>query len=82
MTFLEGVTIICRRKLGVGENWHPFKFERIGRTYDFLITGSEARSLTRGPRKGERTWRPMVNQLTCCVTDAEFEAEKQRGNHV
>lgn len=52
------------------EGWEPYKFERIGE--DFLVTGGPSRVLTRGPRKGEKTWRGSIkSQVLVSKKDIE-----------
>jgi hypothetical protein len=61
---------VAIRKSGI-EGWEPYKYERVGD--DSLITGGIPRVLTRGPRKGRKTWDGKGTSVV--VTSAEVAAQ-------
>lgn len=65
--------VVAMRKAGI-EGWSPFKYQLIGD--DSVITGGIPRIITRGPRKGRKTWDGEGTSVV--VTRAEVEAEAQR----
>ena len=69
---------VARRKLALGDEWQCFKWEAVGNTRDTLMSFGVPRPLKSGKRKGKMTWMGLKHRdtLQCCVTDAEFRAEK------
>lgn len=70
ITHLYAVAI---RKSGI-EGWEPYAWERVGE--DVMLTGGIPRLLTRGPRKGQRTWDGKGTSVV--VTRGEESAEEAR----
>lgn len=66
---------VAIRKAGI-EGWEPFAWEIIG-TDGMLITGGIPRLLTRGPRKGKKTWSGCASSKVV-VTRSEVDAEEVR----
>lgn len=73
MTRQSHIDTVAIRKSGV-EGWEPFRYEFI-EPDSTLVTGGIPRILTRGPRKGKKTWDGKGTRTV--VTRAEIEAEKQ-----
>lgn len=66
---------VAIRKSGI-VGWEPFAWEVIG-TDGMLITGGVPRHLTRGPRKGQKTWRGSKSSKVV-VTRTEVDCEEAR----
>lgn len=66
--------VVAARKAGI-EGWEPYKFEKIG-SDAVAVTGGIPRLLTRGPRKGRKTW--DGKGTTEVVTSVEMELEFKR----
>lgn len=73
MSKIQHMDVVAIAKSGV-EGWEPFKYEMIGK--DSLITGGVPRILTKGPRKGRKTWDGAGTAVV--VTKDEVEAEAAR----
>lgn len=65
---------IAAKKAGI-EGWEPYRWEKIARDA-IAVTGGIPRLLTRGPRKGKKTW--DGKGTTEVVTYAEMEMEFKR----
>lgn len=66
---------VAIRKAAI-DGWEPFAWEVIG-TDGMLITGGIPRLLTRGPRKGKKTWARSASSKVV-VTRVEVDAEEAR----
>jgi hypothetical protein len=64
---------IARRKLNASPDWQACVFTRIGPDA-IRLDGAVPKFMTRGPRKGQPTWKGM-KLAACVVTDAEAQAE-------
>jgi hypothetical protein len=74
MTRQAHIDTVAIRKAAI-EGWEPYRYQAIG-SDGSLITGGIPRILTRGPRKGKKTWDGKGTQVV--VTKAEIDAEKVR----
>lgn len=68
------IATVSREKLGMPIEWECYKWEKIGTTDDVLVTGGLPRLITRGPRKGRKTWDGAGAKVV--VTQGEIEAAK------
>lgn len=66
---------VAIRKSGI-EGWEPFYYERVGDD-GILIKGGIPRLLSKGPRKGKKTW-DEKSSTKVVVTGSEIEAEEAR----
>ena len=73
---INHLTEVARRKVGAPSEWEVFAWEMIGDTNDFVVTGGIPRLLTRGPRKGQKTWDGPSQKAV--VTQSELHAEHAR----
>ncbi len=64
---------VAKRKVG-DPKWEWFSSERIG-DGDFLMEGGEPRTISKGPRKGHRTWKHLAphEKKKVVVTQAEIQ---------
>ena len=72
-----------RSKLSVEKDFEFYLFERVGDGNDMILTGSVPRLISKGKRKGEKTW-DKKNDKTVVVTEEEagqqfLEYEKKTG---
>lgn len=65
----DWINIVARKKLGFGDDWRWCKLQWIG--FDAVIEGGVPRLLTRGPRKGQPTWRDSEMEKAV-VSDSEI----------
>jgi hypothetical protein len=78
--FVDHLGNAAKRKVGVlGWEWCTSEAIDVGvgadcASCDFLLTGGVQRTLTRGPRKGHRTWKGC-DITRVVVTRAELDAE-------
>lgn len=66
---------VAARKAGDIPGWEPWFYERVGG--GLIIKGGIPRLISKGPRKGKKTWDPKESQ-TVVVTPEEVEREYQR----
>lgn len=71
---------VALRKGGAKPHEECFSFRALGKpgatNGDVLVKFSPCRLLTRGPRKGQRTWHGEATEVV--VTDAEWREEERR----
>lgn len=81
---MRHINAVAIRKCGI-EGFTPYAYERLGGTQDIIsgkaadimITLGKERILTRGPRKGQKTW-DTKDSVRVVVTYDEAKAERQR----
>ena len=69
---IDFIEVVARKKLNPAPEWEYFAWERIGETDDLIVTGGVPRLMTRGPRKGKKTWDGARDKVV--VTRAEIDA--------
>ena len=67
--------VVAKRKAGNIEGWEPWYYERLGG--GVVIKGGIPRLITRGPRKGEKTW-DTQNSQTVVVSSEDIDREFHR----
>lgn len=74
MSRISFYEMVARKKLDAPPDWQACNFKVIG--VDTLLEGAVPKIRTRGPRKGQPTWRGMKLQQVV-VTQAELDAERK-----
>jgi hypothetical protein len=74
---MSHIETVARRKVGGAPEWECFRLERIGAERDTLVEGGIPRTITRGNRRGQKTWKGGSAQKAV-VTGAEIDAEHAR----
>lgn len=73
---MDHMNEVARRKVNGPVGWEIFRWERIGSGMDFVVEGGVPRLLTRGPRKGQKTW--DGDRSKTVVAETEIAAELER----
>lgn len=70
---------LARKKAGKGPEWSPYHIKLVPyppKPLDGMqVTGANHRTITRGPRKGQKTW-TREGQVTVFITLAEWQASE------
>lgn len=66
---------VAIRKAGI-VGWEPYRLEVVGDVV--LVDGAIPHIITRGPKKGQKRWSPLVSPRKTYVTHAEAVEEEKR----